>query len=148
MHRDLLCVGRQLAPALGLLQRRARRAAEVRHIGHDLQRVAMSADPVVVELGLHGCLIDEILRRTATDHDRGGARAADDQVGGFDDIANHVHMTGSRIGMTRLRQTHANGGVGDARTEDRNCSPVGCGQDPVLSGRFPKVTAEQVEKLT
>ena len=35
----------------------------------EIQRVAMPADPVVVELGLHGCLIDEILRRAATDHD-------------------------------------------------------------------------------
>ena len=37
-------VGRQLAPALRLLEARARGAAEMRHVGDDLQRVAVAAD--------------------------------------------------------------------------------------------------------
>ena len=38
------------------------RRREMGHVGHDLHRETMSTDAVVVELGLHAGLVDEVLR--------------------------------------------------------------------------------------
>src|SRR5438067_13007575 len=65
LDRDARRIGRELPPALRLFEARSRGAAEVRHVGDDLQRVAMAADFVAVELGLHARLVDEVLRRAA-----------------------------------------------------------------------------------
>src|SRR5262249_43779938 len=69
LHRNLVGVGRQLAPALRLFEARARSAAEMRHVGDDLQRVAVTADLIPVELGLHARLVDEILGWAAAEND-------------------------------------------------------------------------------
>ena len=78
-----LCASSRLEP---------RGAAEMRHVGHDLQRVAMAADLVAVELRLHARLVDEILRRAAAEHDRRRPRPADDDVRRFDDVADDVDV--------------------------------------------------------
>src|SRR5262249_28119813 len=46
LHRDLRGIGRQLAPALRLLEARPRGAAKMRDVGDDLERVSMPADLV------------------------------------------------------------------------------------------------------
>src|SRR5262245_41529831 len=56
MDRHVRRVGGELPPALRLLQTRSGGAAEMRRIGDDLHRVAVSADLVAVELGLHARL--------------------------------------------------------------------------------------------
>src|SRR5581483_8615840 len=52
LYRNAMRIGVQFAPALRLLQTRAGRAAEVRHVGDDLQRVAVPFDFRTVKLGL------------------------------------------------------------------------------------------------
>ena len=88
-----LCASSRLAP---------RRSAEVRDVGHDLQRVAMTADTLVVELRLHARLVDEILGCAAAEHDRGRARMTDHEICGLDDVADHVDQAGGGIAMPRL----------------------------------------------
>src|SRR5439155_18198318 len=65
LDRHARRIGRELAPALRFLEAGAGRAAEMRHVGDDLQRVAVAADFVAVELGLDARLVDEVLRRAA-----------------------------------------------------------------------------------
>src|SRR5439155_3206523 len=109
LHRDFRGVARQFAPALGLFQARSGGAAEVRHVGDDLQSIPVSAHFVAVELGLDAGLIDEVLGRAAAEDDRRGPRAPDDDVRRLDDVADHVDIAGARLVVPRLRQTHADG---------------------------------------
>src|SRR6266508_4183177 len=95
-------IGGELAPALCFLETGTGRAAEMRHIGHDLQRVAVPADFVAVELRLHARLVDEILRRAAAEDDGRGPRAPDDQIRGLDDVADDVDIAGARLLLPRL----------------------------------------------
>src|SRR4051794_15269971 len=87
LDRHLQGIAGQLAPALRLLETRPRRATEVRHVGDDLERVAVAANPVAVELGLNTRLVDEILRCAAAEHHRRGPRPPDDEVRRLDDVA-------------------------------------------------------------
>ena len=147
LHRHLRGVGRELAPALRLFEARSRRAAEMRHVGDDLQRVAVAADLVAVELGLHAGLVDEVLRRAAAEHDRRGPRPADHQVRRLDDVADDVDVAGAGLLLPRLRQPHPDGRIGDRRAEDRHVGAIGAGQDPLEPGGLPEMAAEQVEEL-
>ena len=119
----------------------------MRHVGDDLERVAVAADAVVEELRLHARLVDEILRRAAAEHDRGRPRMADHEVGRLDDVADDVDVAGGRVAVARLRQPHADRRVGDRRAEDRHVGLVGGGQDPLLAGFLPQVLAELVDEL-
>ena len=136
MDRDLLGVGGELAPALRLFEARSRRAAEVRHVGDDLQRVAVAADAVVVELRLHARLVDEVLRRAAAEHDRRGARMPDHEVRRLDDVADDIDVPRGGIAMPRLRQAHPDRRIGNRRAEDRHRRAVRGGQDAVAPVSF------------
>ena len=119
----------------------------MRHVGHDLQRVPVSADLVAIELGLDGGLVDEVLRRAAAEHDRRGSRPPDHQVRRFDDVADDVDVAGAGLLLPRLREPHPDRRIRNRRTENRHVGAVGGRQDAVASGRFPEVPAEQMEKL-
>jgi hypothetical protein len=119
----------------------------VRYVGDDLQRVAVAADAIVVELRLDARLVDEILGGAAAEHHRRGARVADDEVGRLDDVADDVDQAGAGVTMARLRQPHPDRRVGDGGAEDRDVGAVGRGQDPLLSRLLPQVFAELVEEL-
>ena len=109
----------------------------MRHVGDDLQGVPVAADLVVVELRLHARLVDEVLGRPAAEDHRGRARPADDEVGRLDDVPDDVDVAGTRFFLPRLRQAHADRGVGDRRAEDRHVGAVGGRQDALPAGRRP-----------
>src|SRR6185436_2321715 len=136
--------GGQLAPALRLFEARAGRPAEVRHVGDDLERVAVPADLVAVELRLHARLVDEVLRRAAAEDDRGGPRPADHQVRRLDDVADDVDVAGAGLFLPRLGQAHPDRRIGDRRTENRDVRAVGAGEDTLEAGGLPEVPAQQV----
>src|SRR6266849_542055 len=138
-HRNLRGIGGQFSPALRFFEARSGRAAEVRHVGHDLQRVPVSADLVAVELGLDGGLVDEVLRRAAAEHDRRGPRPPDHQVRRFDDVADDVDVAGAGFLLARLREAHADRRIRNRRTENRHVGPEGGRQDAVPAGRLPEV---------
>src|SRR5690242_16544667 len=107
----------------------------------------MPAHIVAEEFRLDGCLVDEVLRRAATEDYRGGARTADDDVGRLDDVTDDVDVAGARHLLTRLRQAHANGGVRNGRAEDRHVRAIGARQDAVATGRLPQMSAEAMQKF-
>ena len=112
MNGDLLGVGGELAPAARLFEARSGGAAEMRHVGDDLQGVAVPADAVVEELGLHARLVDEVLGRAAAEDNGSGPRMADHDVGRLDDVADHVDQP---------RRRHRGGapGTGPSRWRSR-----------------------------
>ena len=52
------------------------------------------------------------------------------------------------IFLPRLREPHADGGIGDRRAEDRHVGAIGRREDAVASRRRPEMAAEQVEEFT
>ena len=117
----------------------------MRHVGHDLQRVAVAGHLRAVELRLDARLVDEVLRRTAAEHHRRRPRPADDQVRRFDDVADDVDVAGAGALLTRLREPHADGRIGDRRTEDRHVGAVRRRQNPVAARGLPEAAAEPIQ---
>ena len=76
----------------------------MRDIGNNLQRVPVAGDTRAVIIGLHARLVDKVLWGAAAEHDGRGVAAPDHDVRGFDDIRNHVDLTGIRSEHSRLRQ--------------------------------------------
>ncbi len=123
-------------------------AAEVRHVGHDLDRELVAADAVVVELGLHAGLVDEVLRRAAAEDDRRGRRPANHDVGRLDDVADHVdrrRRSGRDAGpATRPCQSTSRRSPGRRSARWRGYAAV---RMPSMPRLVPQVLAEPVQEL-
>ncbi len=84
----------ELAPALRLLQRGPRRAAEVRDVGHDLQRVPVTADRGMKNAACTVAWLMKFLGVPPPSTMDGRPRPSNDQVGRFDDVADDIDLAG------------------------------------------------------
>ena len=147
VHGNLVGVHGQFAPALRLVQGGAGGAAEVRRIGDDLKRVAVSPGAGTTKVGLHARLVDEVLRGAAAQYDRGRPRTADHEVRRLDDVADYIDQPALRTCVPGLGKPHSDRRIGYRGAEQGNRCLVGRGEDAVAPRFVPEAAPEPVEVL-